>query len=280
MKNISIYLLIIICLITNILFAQDESDKILDYNTKVYLETNIDFATSSEDARTDSQAGTGTIGLKFSRNFIYGKIRFTIFSRNEVIQAESLIDQKIFGSNLLIPSNSSNSISNFVFQIGTKSFKKWDSVEEAVPLISFDRFGGYMQFSINNTTWIQDSNVIPITINSLDLQLTYRLLSLKLDGDDNGRADFYMIAGYTNRRLGGDYGLDKNEALRSSFINTEDLGFDGVNLGARLELNKFFGQVNLTSFNKEISGFSGNQAVITLGFNALLNLKATENRHL
>lgn len=258
--------------------TQSQNLKFLDEDTKVSIETNIDFASSADDTRSDAQAGTGTLGLKFSRNFVYGKIRFTVFSKNDEIEAESTNDQKIFGSNLLIPQNSSNNISNFTFQLGTKSFYKWDSVQEKENLFSLKRFGSFIEFSINNTTWVQDGTILPITINSFKLQLTYRLLSLELDGKDNGRADFYITSGYTNRRLGGDYGLDKNKNLRNSFIETEDLGFDGFSIGARLELNSFFGQVNLTNFNSEISGFGGDQAVITVGFNATLNLKAKESK--
>lgn len=73
--------------------------------------------------------------------------------------------------------------------------------------------------------------------------------------------------------------LDSNSELRNEFINTNQLGFNAINLGARLEVSNFFGQVNLTNFgNDNIPGFSENQAVITLGFNASLNLKASESK--
>lgn len=266
-------------------FAQEEGNtdsndsKFLDDKTHLYLETNIDIATSTEDSRSDAQAGTGTLGMKFNRKFIYGKIRFTIFSRNDQIESENSSDNKIFGSNLLIPSNSSNSVSNFSFLLGSKSFYKHDRVPDNVDLFSLKRFGCYGQFAIYNTQWINGETTLPVTTTVLDLHFTYRLLSLKIEGKDNGRADFYIIAGYSNRRLGGDYGLDSNSELRNEFINTYKLGFDAFNLGARLEISNFFGQVNLTNFgNDNIPGFSGNQAVITLGFNASLNLEARENK--
>lgn len=251
------------------------NNKFLDDETSLYLETNINFATSTEDSRPDAQAGTGTLGIKFNRKFIYGKVRFTVFSRNDEIEAESNTDNKIFGSNLLIPQNSSSSISNFIFLLGTKSFYKYENVSDNEKLFTWKRFGGYVQFAIYNTEWVNESLTLPITTTVLDLHLTYRLLSLDVQGENNGRADLYLLAGYSNRRLGGDYGLDSNSDLRNDFIGTEERGYDAYNIGARLEISNFFGQVNLTNFgNDNISGFSGDQAVIALGFNANLNLKA------
>lgn len=209
--NQKLLLTIILCCMFLYSYAQEKNSpnnsKFLDKETNLYLETNIDFATSTEDSRPDAQAGTGTLGIKFDRKFIYGKIRFTVFSRNDKIESENNNDIKIFGSNLLIPSNSSNSISNFSFLLGTKSFCKYEKVTDDVDLFSLKRFGGYAQFSIYNTQWAKGETILPVTTTVLDLHLTYRLLSLKIEGKDNGRADFYAIAGYSNRRLGGDYGV-------------------------------------------------------------------------
>lgn len=286
MKNKLLYFCIFIISFYSVVGAQNTQtpeiglSKFLDEEVNLYLETNIDFATSTEDSRPDAQAGIGTLGLKFNRKFVYGQIRFTVFSSNDEVTSETNMDNKIFGSNLLIPSNSSNSISNFSFLLGTKSFYKYDSVPYNVGMFSLKRFGGYAKFAIYNTNWIMNDVALPVTTTALDLHLTYRLLSLKIVGEGNGRADFYIIAGYSNRRLGGDYALDKNASLRSDFINTDELGFDATNLGARLEINNFYGQVNLTNFgNNEIPGFSGNQAVITLGFNASLILKAVNDKN-
>jgi hypothetical protein len=273
--KISKLLTIVFLLFFTYSFSQEIDNKFLDDETSLYLETNINFATSTEDSRPDSQAGTGTLGIKFKRKFLYGGVRFTVFSRNDEIVSESDTDTKIFGSNLLIPENSSSNISNFSFQLGTKSFYNYDNVADDENLLSFKRFGGYLKFSIYNTEWINQELTLPVTTTVLDLHFTYRLLSLDIDGEDNGRADFYLLAGYSNRRLGGDYGLDSNQESRNDFIGTDELGFDAFNLGARLEISNFFGQVNLTNFGKDnIAGFSGNQAVIAIGFNANLNLKA------
>lgn len=282
--NKKLYFTIVLSLSYVLIFSQGNSEntnsKFLDNETNLYIETNIDFSTSTEDSRPDAQAGTGTLGIKFDRKFIYGKIRFTVFSKNDEIKSEDNNDTKIFGSNLLIPANSSNSVSNFSFLLGTKSFYNFENVPNNVDLFSLERFGGYIQFSIYNTVWKKEDIDLPVTTTVLDLHLTYRLLSLEIKGKNNGRADFYIISGYSNRRLGGDYGLDANTALRNQFINTDKLGFNAFNLGARLEVSNFFGQVNLTNFgNDNISGFSGNQAIISLGFNASLNLKASESKN-
>lgn len=286
MKTKLLYLCVFAICFCSLCEAQDEKtqetvlSKFLDEEVNLYLETNIDFATSTEDSRPDAQAGVGTLGLKFDRKFVYGQIRFTVFSSNDEVVSETNTDNKIFGSNLLIPSNSSNSISNFSFLLGTKSFYKYEKVTNDLGLFALERFGGYGKIAIYNTTWIMNDVVLPVTTTALDLHITYRLLSLKIVGEGNGRADFYIIAGYSNRRLGGDYALDKNATLRNDFINTDELGFDASNLGAKLEINNFYGQVNLTNFgNNEIPGFSGNQAIITLGFNANLTLKAVNDKN-
>ena len=201
-----------------------------------------------------------------------------MFSRNEEITSKNGTDTKVFGSNLLIPSNSSSSFSNFNFLLGTKSFYKYEEVSNE-SFFSKKRFGAYLQFAIHNTEWVNEELTLPVTTTVLDLHLTYRLLSLAIDGENNGRADLYIITGYSNRRLGGDYGLNSNSELRNNFIGTDKLKFDAFNLGAKLEISNFFGQVNLTHFgNDNISGFSGNQAVIALGFNASLNLKSKESK--
>jgi hypothetical protein len=95
-----------------------------------------------------------------------------------------------------------------------------------------------------------------------------------LNENDNGNANLFLIAGYSTRRLVGDYGLDSNAAARESFIGTDELEFSSFNLGARIEVSNFYGQINLTNFGEDdIPGFSGNQAVISVGFNANLYLK-------
>ena len=255
-----------------------EVGKLIDYDTKVYLETNINFATSAEDSRSDAQAGVGTLGIKFQRDLLYGGIKFTVYSNNDEIESETENDIKIFGSNLLIPSNSSESISSFSFLFGTKSFYKIGDIGDERSLLDLSRFGGYLSFSIDNTIWRIPENETAVTITSLDLMLAYRLLTLEFQENENGFATLSLEIGYSNRRLGGDYGLESRTNQRFDYINTDELGFDGLNLGTRLVVGDFYGQVNLTNFgNKGIPGFSGNQAVINIGFNAQLNLLAREN---
>lgn len=263
MKN----LYFILFIISSTIYSQENSEM------KIYLESGLDFKTSSQDNRSDAQAGVGMLGLKFEKDYIYGKLLFTVFSMNEEIISES--DNKIFGTNLLVPSNSSNSISNFTFQLGTKSFYNYADNNTSEPIWSIKRFGAVSNFSIFNNHWSYNDTTLPVTITVFDLHMTYRLLSEKILGENNGRVDFYIFGGFSSRRLGGDYGLKKNSELRKEFIGTVKRGFNGTNLGARLEISNFYGQVNLTNFGRdEIDGFSGSQAVISVGFNANLNLVA------
>jgi hypothetical protein len=92
--------------------------------------------------------------------------------------------------------------------------------------------------------------------------------------DSDEKIRLMVSLGYTSRRLGGDYGLDKNSELRKEFIGTDRLGFDGVKFSTRLEVSKFYGQIDLTSFSNKgnIAGFSGNQAIVSLGIRADLPL--------
>ena len=92
--NLSKLLTILFLLTLTYSFSQD--NKFIDDETSLYLETNINFATSTEDSRPDSQAGTGTLGIKFKRKFLYGGVRFTVFSKNDEIISESNTDNKIF----------------------------------------------------------------------------------------------------------------------------------------------------------------------------------------
>ena len=241
----------------------------------VYFDTDLGFASSANDTRKEASAGTGKLGLDFERGFVNGSIKFTVFSQNKSISTTDSTDQKLFGSNLLIPQNSSNNISNFSFFLSTRSFFRYDKVPDDLPIFSFKRFGSNLLFQINNTIWTKDSLSTPITINSFNLNLTYNLLNLEVLKSKE-KIRIYFSVGYTSRRLGGDYGLSSYKDYRKSFLNTTDLGFDGIDFGARLELGKFYGQMNLTSFdrNKDIKGFSGNQAIITLGIKADLKIAA------
>lgn len=80
--------------------------------------------------------------------------------------------------------------------------------------------------------------------------------------------------GLSNRSLGGNYGQDGNKSLRPLFLNTEALGFNGTNLKFRLELSKFYGEVNISNFahSGNIAGFSGTQSVIRIGLVADVKL--------
>ncbi len=270
---------IVLLLTVPISIYSQENDDIdtLNYDTRLYLETNINFATSASDTRSDAQAGTGTFGLKFERKVYYGAVRFTVYSKDTEAEASMVDDMKIFGSNLLIPSSTANSISSFSFLFGRKNFLNLKKENIKRSFIDWSRFGAHGSFAMDKTVWISPENTIDVLINSWDLVIDYHLLTLDFEDENNGTATLAFEFGYTARRLGGDYGLSENQALRFDYIGTDELGFDSLLLGARLEVADFYGEVRLTNFgDKGIPGFSGNQAVINLGFNAQLNLRAKE----
>lgn len=253
---------------------QAQKEKSID-TVKVSIETAIDFSSSSNDTRKEASSGTGTLGLKFERGYLYGDVNFTVYSQNKQITSNDSTETKIFGTNLLLPQNSSSNISNFYILIGAKSFYKKVDDDEAT--FSKKRFGANVSFRVNNTNWIKDSIQVPVTINSFELNLTYLLLNTELFNTKE-KIRLILSGGITTRRIGGDLGLDSNKILRREFLNTDNLGFNGTNIGARLEISKFYGQMNLTSFKRSqnINGFSGDQAVISLGLRADLTLTGKE----
>jgi len=244
---------------------------------KIALSTDINFSSSADDDRKEASAAVGTLGLKFSRGFVYGDVNFTVYSQNKDGIEPDSTDTKIFGSNLLLPQNSSSKISNFSILVGLKSFYLKKGYPDDEPTFSLKRFGANIGFRVNNNTWIKDSLKSNVTINTFDFNVTYTLINARVF---SSKEDIKVILSYgiTTRRLGGDFALSSNDALRRQFIGTDKLGFNGTNLACRLEISKFYGQMNLTSFSKKdnIAGFSGNQAVITLGLRADLSLNAKE----
>lgn len=243
----------------------------------IKIDTDFDFSSSANDSRAKSNATTGTIGLKFEQKYIYGGAHFTVFSRNEQIETPDTNEQKLFGTNLLLPQNNSGNISNFSFDFGTSSFSRLFGYDKAeVGMISWRNIGANLNYSLNNTRWVKDSISMPLFINSFSINLTYDLLNLKLIGEKGDRIKLRLHYGFAARRLGGDLGLGKNSEMREYFINSNRIAFNGTQFGARLEIGNFFGQANVTYFSDKhgIEGFSGYQAVISLGVSADLNIVA------
>jgi hypothetical protein len=100
--------------------------------------------------------------------------------------------------------------------------------------------------------------------------------------ESNERVKLVVSTGYTNRRLGGDYGLEQNKNLRNNFLGTDRLSFDGFKFSTRLEISKFYGQFDLTTFGKKnsISGFSGDQAIIIVGIRADLPISTKVKKYI
>lgn len=260
--------LIIFLLPLNLL---SQADSIKAKELKVYLKTDINYASSASDSRKEARSAVGTLGVKFEIENIYGSSTFTVHSQNDQISTTDSTETKLFGSSLLLPQNSSSNISNFELQLGLKSFYKPGSNKSKY----VKAWGGQFTYRINNTIWEKSSISLPITISSVAVDVTYRLLDVPMEDSDE-RIKLTMSWGYINRRLGGDYGLNQNSELRKEFLGTDRLGFDGMKISSRLEVSKFYGQIDITSFGKKhnISGFSGDQAIIILGIRADLPLPA------
>ena len=268
-----IILTLSLILISFFSFGQSKNSQIFNKeDLKVYLKTDINYSSSTSDTRRESQSATGTLGMKFENGYLYGSSVFTVHSQNTQISTSDSSEMKLFGTNLLLPQNSTSNISNFELQLGTKSFFVFDSTTSHWKKW-FHPLGCQMTFRVNNTTWQKSTEILPITIASFSLDATYRVLDVQM-AESEERIKLILGFGYTNRRLGGDYGLDKNSGLRQDFLGTDKLGFNGVKFTTRLEVSKFYGQIDLTSFSKKnnIAGFSGDQAIISIGIRADLPL--------
>jgi hypothetical protein len=240
---------------------------------KIYFDTDFKFGSSANDTRKEAKSGIGTLGIRFEKRHLFGAVNFTVFSKNDNIQTTDTNEVKLFGTNLLLPQNSSNNISNFTMCFGTRSYRFREDLSN-VGLWSYKKFGAYVYFSVHNTTWKKDTISMPVSIVSGMLNFTYLILDEKFMGSEE-KIRLILSTGFNLRRMGGDYGIESNSNLRKTFLGTERLGFSGFNMiGARLEVSKFYGQMNLTYFNRNqnIVGFSGNQAVISIGVIADLEI--------
>jgi hypothetical protein len=225
-KSMNIIFKILLIIIPFISFSQESKNNQVfnKENLKVYLKTDINYASSTSDSRKEAQSATGTLGVKFENGFIFGSSVFTIHSQNEEISTTDNTEMKLFGSSLLLPQNSTSNISNFELQLGTKGFFSYDSTMKKCTKI-FYPLGCQMTFRVNNTIWEKSNISLPITIASLSLDATYRILDVRMSDTDE-RIRLILSLGYINRRLGGDYGLDQNSELRKDFLGTNKLGFD------------------------------------------------------
>jgi hypothetical protein len=266
------------------LFSFSQSDS----NLRVYLKTDINYASSASDNRKESQSAVGTLGIKFDLyDNIFASSVFTVHSQNQEIVSDDVSEEKLFGTNLLLPQNSSSDISNFELQLGIDSYYNlltdvFDyKFKEKKSNLFIRPIGTSMIFRINNTVWEKPNLEIPITIASLSIDITYRLLDAEM-AESNERVKLVVSTGYTNRRLGGDYGLEQNKNLRNNFLGTDRLSFDGFKFSTRLEISKFYGQFDLTTFGKKnsISGFSGDQAIIIVGIRADLPISTKVKKYI
>lgn len=248
---------------------------------KVYLKTDIKYASSAADTRKEAQSATGTLGMKFEKGYLFGSAVFTIHSQNEQISTTDDSERKLFGTSLLLPQNSSSNISNFELHLGANSFYKRKKYSELRGNDFYKFMHTWLQpigcqiiWRVNNTVWEKSQITVPVTISSFSVDMTYRILDVKMDNFGDDRVKLIFSVGYNSRRLGGDYGLDENSSLRYQFLGSDKLAFNGLKITTRLEVSKFYGQIDLTSFSKKdnIKGFSGDQAVITIGIRADLGL--------
>jgi hypothetical protein len=136
--------------------------------------------------------------------------------------------------------------------------------------------GVYGWWNVNNTVWTKDSITTPLSISSFGLNATYSLLSVQVFNATKDNVHLSLWAGWEARRLGGDYALPKNEDVRTHFLGTTNYAFNSLILGVQLEVGDFFGRIQHYNFGTkdQIDGFSGNQAVVTLGLNVEFNVKA------
>ncbi len=254
--------------------------EIKDNAYRLNLTSDVKAKSSSNTDRDVPTTGTGALGVSFSTEQSFGSVTFNVFNRQAEVGTADSTAAKPFTNNLLIPENSGAGFSNFNLTLGLRNIWANDDTRKILNVVQLNRIGcfGYLQF--NNTQWTKDSVSTPLFIQSHGLYVTYRLLDLEIDNDDKDDLFLTLFAGYEGRRIGGDYALDKNKELRKHFLGTEDIAFDATAFGVLLELGQFYGKLQTTAFGPSgnLDGFSGWQALVTLGVNIEFNLKATNRQ--
>lgn len=287
-KTLLFFILPTLCFSQNDTSIKNSTKKDSTNNLKVYLLTDINYASSASDNREQSQSATGTLGVRFEvYNNLYASSTFTVHSQNQEISTDDILEEKLFGTNLLLPQNSSSDISNFELVAGVNSFYRFfnDFFDSEFKKRKSDIFlktlGFQAQFRTNNTIWQKQNVQLPITIASLNADFRFRMLDVEMM-ETNERIKLIVGVGYTNRRLGGNYGLNQNSDLRKEFLGTDRLSFDGFKFSTRLEISKFYGQFDLTTFGKkhDIAGFSGDQCIISVGLRADLPISTKVKKYI
>lgn len=287
-KALILFIFPLFCLSQNNSAVKDSTKKDSTNNLKVYLLTDINYASSASDNREESRSAIGTLGVRFEvYNNLYASSTFTVHSQNQEISTDDILEEKLFGTNLLLPQNSSSDISNFELVAGVNSFYRFfnDFFDSEFKKRKSDIFlktlGFQLQFRTNNTIWQKQNIQLPITIASLNADFRFRMLDVEMM-ETNERIKLIVGFGYTNRRLGGNYGLNQNLELRKEFLGTDKLGFDGFKFSTRLEVSKFYGQFDLTNFGKkhDIAGFSGDQCIISVGLRADLPISTKVKKYI
>ena len=259
---------------TEITSAQNGMQDLRD-TLMVNIISNVKAATAG-NVDEKNTTGTGQLGVSWQQRMMYGSILFNVINRNDQLAATDTGEVVLFANNLLIPDNSGQGFGNFRIDLGIRSFaseyQDWDLVHP----ISEKRLGVYGFWQMNNTQWTKDSISTPLFVSSFGLYVTYGLLSAQVLNKDKDDIAVSLCLGWEARRLGGDYALKKNADTRMHFLGTTNYGFNAVTVGARLDLGKFYGKIQFYDFGQkdQIDGFSGPQALITVGLNVELNVAA------
>ena len=243
---------------------------------RLNIKSDVEFKTAGVEGETPS-TGTGMLGVSFKQDYFYGSVVFNVLNRNKTLSAEdTTTTSTIFANNLLIPANSGQGVSNFRAELGIKSFAKLKHDWTIEPMFSRHRLGVNTFWQVNKTEWMKDTVTTSLFISSFGVTAAYTLLSAELQNADKANVHITLLAGWEARRLGGDYALNKNEAVREYFLGTKNIAFDATMLGVMLELGVFYGKVQLYNFGQaeQLDGFNGNQSVISLGMNVEFNVAA------
>jgi hypothetical protein len=276
MKKIySLHILFWICSTTfaqtnKLVIQNNTDDKIVEINTDISFN-------SGDDNSKATRTGNGYLGISFidRKTFlgsVYGDVSFSVYSTNDnVFTLVGTQDKSLFGKSLLIPQNGAEGINSFSVEGGIqefilKIFKKksgkvvWESINRRVGI-----FASYKASSLN---WEYDNVKTDLFINSFSGNINIVFFEKELSSlSSTGKAAFSGFLGISSRRIGGNYGQNSFKNSRQIFLNTDKLGFAGIEYGFRLDVDKFYGRMSVTSFSKnvEITGFSGHQFLITLG---------------
>jgi hypothetical protein len=249
---------------------------------KISILTDLSQSTTG-GGESQKKIGNGRLGVAFVTERFYGDLSFAVFTSDRSQATNRLTDTAFFYNTLLLAQHQTGGLNEFSGSIGMNGLLRGllpaREGENPYGLRASlrENFGLHCNFRSSNQYWEKDSVYADVLLNAFSLLLSYRAFDFQLEEESWGHLQLFLFGGFTTRRLGGNYALDRNYELRQDFLGIDKYVFDGWEYGARIELGPFYGKASFTEFDiaDNIPGFSGPQLAVRIGATIKLDLLAT-----